>query len=181
MTEEEVTATNEQESSEEDESSEVTQPKDDAATLMRRLSGKDKALTSAQQKLATALKENAEYARWKAEREQADMSEVDKLQQRLERAEAEAAQARQDATIATLALKHPRGGKILLDLMALGDDPAAKMAYLDGLTAANAEATAPEPLNLADRPRKTLVTQPQTKADLEQQMKAQLEAVLAGA
>src|SRR3990167_9593168 len=135
----------------------TTPPEEDVATIKKRLAGKDQALTAAQQR-AKDLEARATAAeRRLAEKEQADMSELERAQQRAEQAEAAAAKARQEALIARLAAKHPRGYPLYEDLMKVQDDPEQLIGFLEGLAAAKMQAAESEEepsVNLADRPRK---------------------------
>jgi DNA repair exonuclease SbcCD ATPase subunit len=92
-----------------DESAPETEPTpgEDVATYKRRLAGKDQALTKAQQERDRLAAEAESLRTWKAERENADLSEVEKLQKRLRELESEAAAARTEAKKAALARKSP--------------------------------------------------------------------------
>lgn len=132
----------------------TTPPAEDVATIKKRLAGKDQALTRITQERDAAASELATLRKWKAEREEADMSEVDKLARRLAEAEARAAQAEANAERVRLERLYP-------DAVGLfGDDPLPTEDRLSALQERLASATEPgtpepkEPRIDPNRPRR---------------------------
>lgn len=95
----------------------TTPDPEELTTLKKRLSGKDQALTKTKAEYEAAKAELEALRRWKAEKEDADLSEVEKLQKRLAEKEAEAAEARAEANRIRLASTYP----LAIDFY--GDDP----------------------------------------------------------
>lgn len=132
----------------------TTPPAEDVATIKKRLAGKDQALTRITKERDDAATELATLRKWKAEREEADMSEVDKLARRLAEAEARAAQAEASAERVRLERLYP-------DAVGLfGDDPLPNEDRLSALQERLASATEPgaaepkEPRIDPNRPRR---------------------------
>lgn len=134
-------------------------PQFDEATWRKKLAGKDQALTASQSARAQAEQERDELRRWKAEREQADLSELDKAIKRAEEAEAKAAAAVAVATAATLARDYPLAAE------ALGDDLAAlsveRIAELNArLAKESGDESEPEPRIDPNNPRRPVPKPP---------------------
>lgn len=89
---------------------------DELARWKARSAGKDRALTEQKKELEQAKKDLALLSKWKAEREQADLSEVDRLNLRIKELEDETAAAKREASLAQLAREFP----LAFDL--LGED-----------------------------------------------------------
>jgi hypothetical protein len=129
-------------------------PSADEATWKRRIAGKDQALTAAKREAEQARKEAADLARWKAEREQADMTELEKLQRQVaELAEAKAT-AEAAANAAKLAREYPRAADLLGDDIGLFDP--TRVAEIDGrLAREEGDASEPEPRVDPNNPRRS--------------------------
>ena len=154
---------------------------EDVATIKKRLAGKDQALTAAQQRAKDLEARAIAAERRLAEKEQADMSELERAQQRAERAETAATQARQEALIARLAAQHPKGYPLYEDYQKVRDDPELLMGFFEGLAATKvpvAESEPEESVNLADRPRKQA---PNAGKMTQEQLVEQLRGQLASA
>lgn len=137
---------------------EATPASDDAATLKKRLAGKDQALTRIQQERDALKAERDAMARWKAEREEADLTEVEKLQKRLAEYEERATAAEQRAERIRLEKSYP------LAVEFYGDDPLPSEERLEALQQRLAAASAtgdddePEPRVDPNKPRRTPAT-----------------------
>lgn len=79
----------------------------DETTWKKRLAGKDQALTAAQRARDEALAQIEELNRWKAERENADLTEYERAIKERDAAKAEAAAAMAIANRERLARKYP--------------------------------------------------------------------------
>lgn len=150
------------ESSEADEA--PTTPAFDEATWRKRLAGKDQALTASQQKAAAAEAELAKLRQWKAEKEQADMSEVDRLRAELAEAQSAASQAQADAQRAALSAKYPLSFEVLGDAAPLD---AVKLAELEARLKGESDEE-PEPRIDPNNPRRSaLRAGPRTIDDIK--------------
>lgn len=138
------------EAAEAEETTTTPAPESDT-TWKARLAGKDRALTQAKADAEQARKEAEELRRWKAEKEQADMSEVDRLNLRLQQLEAEKADF--EARAKRLALQHefPLAADVLGD--AIGGLDAPSLAALEVRLKAQSEP--PEPGVNPNNPPKT--------------------------
>jgi hypothetical protein len=105
-------------------------PAFDEATWKRRLAGKDQALTAAKQEAARIKAEAEALAKWKAEREQADMTELEKLQRQIAEFEARATAAEAAANAARLAREYPLAAELLGDDIGLFDP--TRVAEING-------------------------------------------------
>lgn len=117
---ENVAATDEIESPEgaADEAEQPTTPSaEDLATLKKRLAGKDQAYTKLKAEAEALRLERESLSKWKAEKEQADLTEVERLELRAVAAEKAAAEAEARAERIRLASEYP------LAVEAFGDDP----------------------------------------------------------
>lgn len=132
----------------------TTPPTEDVATLKKRLAGKDQALTRIQQERDRLKAEADALARWKAEREEASLTEVEKLQKRLAEFEERATAAERLAERIRLEKSYP----LAVDLF--GDDPLPSEERLAALqdrlaaTVATGDDEAPEPRIDPNRPRR---------------------------
>lgn len=100
----------------------ATPPADDSATWKARLAGKDRALTNAKAELERLKAEHAALSQWKAEREQADLTEVEKLQRKVQELEQSRAEAAAKALRAELSRQFPRAFELLGDRTPLDDE-----------------------------------------------------------
>jgi hypothetical protein len=139
------------------------------ATYKKRIQGYTQAINEAKKEAEAARKEAADLARWKAEREQAEMSELDKALARVNALEAEANAAKAEANAARLAAKYPRAAELLGDDLAKFD--ATRVAEIDGRLAKEAAEASdePEPRIDANSPRRTPPAAPKgTLSDAKQ-------------
>lgn len=161
---------------------EATPPAEDPATLLRRLRGKDQALTKAARERDEYRSKVDELSRKIAEYEQSNMTEVERLAQERDKFKALAAQAQEEARKHALARKSPLYAEYL-DLSA-GLDPTSDEAvetfeeFLNSrLKAARGgdlpEETEPEPRIDPNRPRREPPEPPRRKttAELEEELK----------
>lgn len=129
-------------------------PAVDEATWKKRVAGKDQALTEAKKQAAALQRERDELSKWKAEREQADMTELDKALARVADLEARAQAAEAAANAARLAREYPLAADLLGDDISLFD--ATKVAEINGrLAKEQAEESEPEPRIDPNNPRRT--------------------------
>lgn len=139
-------------------------PAFDEATWKKRVAGKDQALTEAKKQAAELKKQLDDLSRWKAEKEQADMSELDKALKRIADAEARAAAAEAAANAARLAREYPLAAGLLGDDIGLFS--AERVAEIDGnLKKAAGDESAPEPRIDPNNPRRQASKPP--ASDLE--------------
>lgn len=137
-----------------DEAPEVTPEPDELTTYKKRLAGKDRALTEAQRKAKALEEELSSLRRWKAEKEEADMTEVERLAKRAEAAEAEAAKARAEAMREKLARKYPLALELFDEEEPLPSETTLA-ALNERLVAKQSDAEpAPEPRIDPNNPRK---------------------------
>lgn len=160
-----------QETTEETPESTATPEGEDAATLKRRLAGKDQALTKTQKERDALKAQFDEVQKRLLEREQADMSEVDRLKLERDQAKDDAAAARAEATKARLARDFP------LAVEFYGDEPLPSEERLSSLekrlAAKSEDETEDEPRIDPNRPRRTTApTSPREMSaeDLEKQL-----------
>lgn len=162
------------ESSESEQPSPQATPVEGETTWKARLAGKDRALTDAKKELERLQKEAADLSRWKAEREQADMTEVQRLQQRITALESEKAAAEQSAQRFALKQDYP------LTFATLGDsaplDPAALAEIETRLVALKGESES-EPLVDRNNPRRS---SPAAPKPIDKKSADELEGDLAG-
>lgn len=128
-------------------------PSFDEATWKKRVAGKDQALTEAKKQAAALQKQLDDLSRWKAEKEQADMSELDKALKRVADAEARATAAEAAANAARLAREYPLAAGLLGEDIGLFD--AERVAEIDGnLKKAAGDESEPEPRIDPNNPRR---------------------------
>lgn len=101
----------------------------DVTTWKKRLAGKDQALTATKKELDEIRSKADELAKWKAEQEQASMTEFEKAQAKIRELEQKAANAEQDAKQERLAREYPLAHQFLKDTSGL--DEAGKAAALE--------------------------------------------------
>ena len=101
----------------------------DVTTWKKRLAGKDQALTATKKELDEIRSKADELAKWKAEQEQASMTEFEKAQAKIRELEQKAANAEQDAKQERLAREYPLAHQFLKDTSSL--DEAGKAAALE--------------------------------------------------
>lgn len=124
-----------------------------------RVAGKDRALTETKQELARIRSEAEALAAWKAEKEKADMTEVERLQAQVAQYEQAIAAANAVAQRATLKAEFPQSFSLLGDNAPL--DPGT-LAILEARLSAEREANEPSPRVDPNNPRRatSYVTQP---------------------
>lgn len=103
----------------------TTPAEDDVTTWKKRLAGKDQALTSAKAELDAIRKEADDLKRWKAETENANLSEFQKAQNRLAALETELNEAREVARNERLKSAYPNYAQFLADTAGLSDEARA--------------------------------------------------------
>ena len=132
----------------------VTPAGDDAATLKRRLAGKDQALTRIQQERDAIKAERDQLSSWKAQVEQTNMTELEKAQARIAALEVERQTAVEAATRLRLEREFPLSFQILGDKTPLDD---AVLTEIESRLAALPKQDEPEPEPRVDRnqPRRT--------------------------
>tara|TARA_R110000868_G_scaffold258994_2_gene516739 strand:- start:780 stop:1340 length:561 start_codon:yes stop_codon:yes gene_type:complete len=101
----------------------------DVTTWKKRLAGKDQALTATKKELDEIRSKADELAKWKAEQEQASMTEFEKAQAKIRELEQKAAAAEQDAKQERLVREYPLAHQFLKDTSSL--DEAGKAAALE--------------------------------------------------
>jgi len=169
VAEQESTESQETESTED--AATTATPDAELATLRKRLSGKDQALTASQQRAAALEAEAAALRQWKAEKEQADMSEVDRLKIERDRAVQEAAEAKAEAQRASLAAKFPLTFDLLGDAMPAD---AVRLAEIEARLKAEESDEEKPPRIDPNNPRRPAPTRKGTRtaADIIAEMKA---------
>lgn len=135
-----------------------TTPAFDETTWRKRLAGKDQALTATQKERDAIKAQLDELAKWKAERENADLSELEKLQRERDALQAERDQAKAEAARVLLAATYPLAAEVLgEDLTKL---PEARVAELNGRLAKEQEGEPDEPRNDPNSPRRSRNPEP---------------------
>ena len=97
----------------------ATQGDEDLATWKKRLAGKDQALTSTKKELEAKASELEALRKWKAEVEQANMTELEKAQSRVTAMESELNAAREATRREAIARKHPLFAQFATDTQGL--------------------------------------------------------------
>lgn len=127
----------------------------DEATWKKRLAGKDQALTAAQRERDAVKAERDDLAKWKAEKEQANLTEIEKLQQERDRLTSEVGAAKAEALAAKLSRQYPLAAEILGDDLSKFDE--VRVAEIDGrLAKEKAAESEPEPRVDPNSPRRPL-------------------------
>lgn len=146
----------------------TTTPSFDETTWKKRLAGKDQALTAAQQARKAAEAELEQLRQWKAEKEQADMTEVERLKLERDQAKSEAEQAKAEAQRASLARKFPLTFDLLGDAMPADE---VRLAEIEARLKADEESDEPAPRIDPNNPRRTAPRSgPRTKEDIIAEM-----------
>ena len=123
-----------------------TENEADVTTWKKRLAGKDQALTATKKELDEIRSKADELAKWKAEQEQASMTEFEKAQAKIRELEQKAATAEQAAKEERLAREYPLAYQFLKDTGGL--DEVGKAAALENFVrqaASATQTTEPEP------------------------------------
>ncbi len=105
-------------------------PAFDEATYKKKIQGYTQAITAAKKEADAAKAEAAALSKWKAEKEQADMSELEKAQARVAALETEAAQARAEAAAARLGKQYPLAAELLGEDLSKFDE--TRVAEING-------------------------------------------------
>ena len=132
---------------------------EDVATLKARLAGKDRAYTTLKAEHEQSKQLSAELSRWKAEKEAADMTEVERKDLRIAELEASLVAKQAEAKSLALAQEFPRATELLGSATALM--PEDKLAAIEERLklASEAEAEPVEPVvNPNNPPRGVGVT-----------------------
>jgi hypothetical protein len=117
-----------------------TENEADVTTWKKRLAGKDQALTATKKELDEIRSRAEELAKWKAEQEQASMTEFEKAQAKIRELEGKAAAAEQVAKEERLAREYPLAYQFLKDTGGL--DEVGKAAALENFVKQAAAASA---------------------------------------
>lgn len=111
------------------ENASVTENENDITTWKKRLAGKDQALTATKKELDAIKSRADELARWKAEQEQASMTEIERAQARIRDLESKAAAAEQAVREERLAREYPLAYQFMKDTSNL--DEVSRAAALE--------------------------------------------------
>lgn len=103
----------------------ATQEAEDVTTWKKRLAGKDQALTAAKKELDAIKAESDNLRKWKAEQEQANMSEFEKAQARLMALESELNATKEAARFERIRSSHPSYAQFLADTAGLDEEARA--------------------------------------------------------
>jgi len=133
-------------------------PAFDETTWKKRLAGKDQALTAAQQERDRLKAERDALSQWKAEKEQADMTELQKLQAERDRLKAEADAAKAEAAATRLSAQYPLAAELLGGDLSKFDE--VRVAEINGRLAKEQAAEVAEPRVDPNSPRRTPVARP---------------------
>jgi hypothetical protein len=153
---------------------EATPAAEEAATLKQmqaRLAGKDRAYTALKAEAEQQKQLVKELSTWKAEKEQADMTEVERYQQRITELEQAAAQAKTEAVKAKLEREFPLAFELLGDTAPLDDE--GRLAEIEEKLKAKSES--PEPRTDPNQPRRTPVTAKATGEKTDDELIAELQ------
>ncbi len=119
-----------------------TENEADVTTWKKRLAGKDQALTATKKELDEIRSKADELSRWKAQQEQASMSEFERAQAKIQELEQKAATAERAAREERLAREYPLAYQFLKDTSNL--DEVGRAAALENFVKQAAAAVAPE-------------------------------------
>jgi TolA-binding protein len=144
----------------------------DVATWKKRLAGKDQALTAAKKELDDIKSKAEELSRWKAEQEQAQMTEFEKAQAKIRDLESKAAAAEAAAREERLAREFPLAYQFQKDTSGLDETSraAALEKFIRDATASKEQVeTAPAIVdpNNARRATAAPITKPDSKSITE--------------
>lgn len=128
-------------------------PTVDEATWKKRVAGKDQALTAAQRERDAFKAERDSLSAWKAQTEQANMTELQKLQAERDQSVSDAAAARAEATAIRLGTKYPLAAELLGDDLSKFDE--VRVAEINGRLTKEQEAESDEPRIDSNSPRRT--------------------------
>lgn len=132
---------------------ETATPAIDTTTLEKRLRGKDQALTATQRERDAIKAERDALSAWKAEREGADLTELQKLERERDQLRAEATQAKAEAAAVRLKAAYPLAADILGDDLTKFDE--ARVAEINGrLTTEKATESEPDARIDTNNPRR---------------------------
>ena len=127
-----------------------TENEADVTTWKKRLAGKDQALTATKKELDEIKSQAAELTRWKAQQEQASMSEFERAQAKIRELEQKAATAEQSAKEERLAREFPLAYQFQKDTSGLDETSraAALEKFIRDASALKDQAeTAPAPVD----------------------------------
>ena len=148
----------------------------DVTTWKKRLAGKDQALTATKKELDEIRSRADELAKWKAEQEQASMTEFEKAQAKIRELEQKAANAEQDAKQERLAREYPLAHQFLKDTSSL--DETGKAAALENFfkqaaSLQQVQESEPAPVDLNNARRATAApTEKPTSSSISDALKA---------
>ena len=148
----------------------------DVTTWKKRLAGKDQALTATKKELDEIRSKADELTKWKAEQEQASMTEFEKAQAKIRELEQKAANAEQDAKQERLAREYPLAHQFLKDTSSL--DEAGKAAALENFfkqaaSLQQVQESEPAPVDLNNARRATAApTEKPTSSSISDALKA---------
>ena len=148
----------------------------DVTTWKKRLAGKDQALTATKKELDEIRSKADELAKWKAEQEQASMTEFEKAQAKIRELEQKAANAEQDAKQERLAREYPLAHQFLKDTSSL--DETGKAAALENFfkqaaSLQQVQESEPAPVDLNNARRATAApTEKPTSSSISDALKA---------
>lgn len=147
----------------------TTPSEEPVSTWKARVAGKDRALTAAKQEAQRLAEENARLLAWKAEQEQASLSEVERLQLRIKEMERREAEAIAAAERARLAREFPQAFEWLGDDAPTDPGRLAEIeARLKSLSAPPEPEPAPEPRVEPNNPRRPNVVMQPTNPSIAQ-------------
>lgn len=134
-------------------------PAFDETTWKKRLAGKDQALTAAQQERDRLKAERDALSQWKAEQEQANMTELQRTQAERDALKAERDQAKAEATAVRLSAQYPLAAELLGEDLTKFEE--TRVAEINGrLAKEQAAESAPEPRVDPNSPRRTPIARP---------------------
>lgn len=150
-------------------------PAFDETTWKKRLAGKDQALTAAQKQRDELQRQYDDLQKWKAEKENADLSELERLQRERDELRAAAEAAKSEATRERLGRKFPLAFDLLGDATPLDEVRLAEIeTRLKSLATEDDE---PEPRIDPNSPRrKPAGSGTRTKEDIRSDLVSALKA-----
>ena len=148
----------------------------DVTTWKKRLAGKDQALTATKKELDEIRSKADELAKWKAEQEQASMTEFEKAQAKIRELEQKAANAEQDAKQERLAREYPLAHQFLKDTSSLdetGKAAALESFFKQAASLQQVQESEPAPVDLNNARRATAApTEKPTSSSISDALKA---------